>query len=170
MKIYLILGILVGLIIALMLIIRRRREHFTGNSCIITKFGNVTADKNGKLLARNSKFKKGLSASDITDYKAVMCLDVQLANNNTSLFALPELTTNIGDDLSKLQGSDIDAICSNEAYKLDCSKIKNLDTARVASFLSNFAHQLKPSDRPQMIINAPTNSECGPIKTNNNYC
>lgn len=185
MKTYLILGILVLLIIALMVFIRRRREHFTGNACVITQFGPVTKDKGVGVRPKDLNIE--LDTNGILGYKGAICLQKQLASKNLNLFTIPEL---MQDDLSKIQVSDINAIISN--HGLDASKkMIGGDTEDVVGNKENIANFIRTvvnqiSSRPintskassaknrfartYILTDAPTNSECGPIKTTNSYC
>jgi len=179
MKTYLILGILVLLIIALMIFIRSVREHFLDNACVIKNFGPVKISGDGI----------PLSAQDILNYKGVLCLNSKLADKKLSLFTLPELTTDINNDLSTIKGSDIDKICNNTKYKISCSTAFVAGNSEgIANFLSTIAHQLSPrgiknseaplsaknrSARSYIITNPPTNKTapgCGDISSTGVYC
>jgi len=173
-KTYIILGILVGLIVVLLLIIRRSREPFKGN-CIITDLGTRNKTVKGKLKKipitdiDNKPLKLELNAERVTDYMNTACFAVLLANkaqeaglkdtaNNTyTLFTIPELTDI---DLKTVTDDTIKSIC--DTYGID-SKTKQLKS--IANFMSLIASQLKPEDRSVLL----TNAKCG-VKKSANDC
>lgn len=168
LKAHIILGILIGLIVVLLLIIRRYREYFEDSCSIKTK------GLDGKVMTITLPG----SNVELEDYVYANCFNAAILAIAKSkglkdskkrllmLYTLPELTT-LGDDNTDAitavcnnaayNGTDLDA--SNADYNSNGSFCKTLQINRVIKFTNNVAAKIQAAERMKLFT-SPTVGVC----------